>query len=254
LTSNPAFIQPLFQAVTTDNTAFPAVFAELYIGGSTQPTLQSVSQLSAQFASRRVLNAGWNFYDYDVNGNQTLIPGYMLAALYAGIRAALPVADALTNKLLPILGLGTPLTTAQVSQLLANNVAVPMINQLGQIVISRGVTTSPNHTNIYDREESVVNIADTLRIFLIQHTSDAQSGIIGAPNYGGVTTKARIGWINGLLDKAKALGWIADFQRVTSLTTVGGNPEYQLAQITVYVPVPTNGMVYQLNLAVPVGL
>jgi len=252
LTSQIPFAQALAQAVTTSVNQFPPLFTELFIGGGTAPTVQTEIQRSAQFASHRVINAGWSFYGYDTSMNYTLFPGYMLAAIYAGLRANLGVATPLTNKLLPgVLAIANPPSPAQVAQLLENGVAVPMVNEVGQIVISRGVTTSPIHANLYDREESVTNVADAVRIFLIQNTANTNTNIIGAPNYGNVTTKALIGWINSLLDKVQTLGWIAGYTPVTQLTPIQGNPLYLAAQITIQVPTPINVVAYTLNLTVP---
>lgn len=255
LTDNTDFVAPLVQAVQANESAYPAVFSELYIGGGTAPTVQSASQLAAQFASKRVLTPGWSFYANDVNSTYTLFPAYMLGALYAGIRASLPTAYALTNQALPIMALGSTLSSTDVQTLINNNVATPMINALGEIVIAHGGTTyNGPQNNLYYQEESIVNVTDTVRQYLIQNTVSTQANIMGAPNYGSTTTKARIGYINSLLQNCVTNGWIADFKRVTSLSTVQGNAEYELAQLVLYVPVPTNGMVYQINLQIPVGL
>ncbi len=163
LTSVNEFIAPLANAVTTGSQTFPAMLSEMFIGGSTNPNYTDAVQRSAQFASQRIMNTGLDFWDYDHNLNYTHFPSYMLAAIYAGLRASIGAPNALTNQILNIKALGSVPSAPQITQYLNNNVAIPMVNALGQIVIARGVTTSGDHLNLYYREESIVNAADTLR-------------------------------------------------------------------------------------------
>ena len=251
-------ISPLATAVITLDQAFPAMLSELFIGGSTTPTPTTAIQQGAQFASHRIVNNGMSFWDYDYNLTYTLFPSYMLGAIYAGLRASIGAPDALTNQLLNVQALGYVPTPTQLALLLENNVATPMINSLGQIVIARGVTTSSDHTNLYHREESIVNAADTLRLYVIHETAQARQGnsggLIGQANYGATTVTGQLGYLNGLLQNAQNKGWIAGFTRITNLAAISNNPEYELVTIQVTVPVPNNGMVFALDLAIPVGL
>ena len=258
LTSVNEFIAPLANAVTTLDENFPAMLSELFIGGGLNPVYPDAVQRSAQFASHRIMNVGLDFWDYNYNLTYTHFPSYLLAAIYAGLRAAIGAPNALTNQILPIKALGSVPTASQITQYLENNVAVPMVNALGQIVISRGVTTSSDHVNLYHREESIVNAADTVRLFLIKEVAagriQEQGGLIGQVNYGTATLGARMGYLNGLLKIAEERGWIASFHRITSIPSIGNNPEYELIPIKVAIPVPTNGMVFELELTLPTGL
>ncbi len=258
LTSVNEFIAPLANAVTTGSETFPAMLSELFIGGSSNPNYTDAVQRSAQFASQRIINTGLDFWDYDYTLSYTHFPSYMLAAIYAGLRASIGAPNALTNQVLNIKALGSVPSAPQITQYLENNVAIPMVNALGQIVIARGVTTSGDHVNLYYREESIVNAADTLRLYLIRETAAGrtqnQGGLIGQVNYGTATLGARMGYLNSLLKKAEDWGWIASFQRITNITSIGGNPEYELIPIKVAIPIPTNGMVFNLELTIPVGL
>lgn len=252
-TDNPAFITPLANSVNTAPAQYPPVFGELFYGGGTTTTETSMVQLAAQFGSRRAMTPGMSFYGRNSAGTTTLLPAYILAALYAGLRVAIGAPYALTNRALPgVNALSLSLTSTQVGQLNSQGVAVPMVDPLGQIVISHGVTTSPQLNNLYETEESVGNAADTLRQFLLTSTVQA-GGQIGSMNYGTTSVADTLSFIDGLLDQKEQSGLIANFTLEDHLDPINGNPTYELAQINVGIPIPTNGIVFQLNISTPVG-
>lgn len=257
LTSTIANISAVLSSV--ENAASPpsTILGEVFAGGAIGETPQIAKQNAATLGNRRAVYAGCaDFFDYDSNGVYTHFPGYMMAAVYAGLRSALPAQMPLTGKTLNVLQLAQTLSPSTIQDLNNNGVAAPYLDASGNIEISLGTTTdvsSSDYNNLYFVEESVGNSIDSLVMWL---TNNLNKLFKGQPNYGNVTSQMIIAEINSELSTATKppYQWISGFVPVTSVTQLQSNPTYLVVPITVYVVSPINGMILNISLQLPVQL
>jgi hypothetical protein len=159
------------------------VLQTAYLGYETTVTV-GPDTISEAVAYKRVIQA-WpnqlNYYNGFTNTSQ-ILPGYYLAAAYAGILASQPVQQGLTKQTLRDFS-GVPpvvfatMTNSYKNQLSSSGVAVTELTKNGQLQVRHGVTTDP--TTVYTREISLVRAQDFMIETLVASVENA--GLIGTP-------------------------------------------------------------------------
>lgn len=178
-------------------------------GVTVEPTV-----LAAGIHSKRVVLAWPNrLLWYDGFGNRTItLPGYYLAAAYAGRVANLPVQTPLTRKgVTSFVGFppstATGMTTATKNTWSAGGVAVTESARDGSFVVRHGTTTDPDQQTT--RELNLVRAGDAL-VELLQRTIE-RSGLIGGTISEETPLRVK-GVITGVLDTSRNAGVIVDYE------------------------------------------
>lgn len=183
------------------------------VGVDTGATVDPAT-LVAAYQSKRIMHAHPNrmtFYNGATNSTIE-IGGMYLAAAYAGRFSGLTPQEPLTMKVIRGFSgipatMASQMTTAKKNIWSNQGVAVTQITRQNTLVVRHG--TSTDRTSTLTREFSLVRARDAL-VNLIQDTLDT-SGLIGT--YIDTDTTTRIqGVITGVLETAKALGVIVDYQ------------------------------------------
>lgn len=174
------------------------------------------SSLVDSYRSKRMMHAYPNRMNYYNGASNTTIevPGYYLAAAYAGRFAANVVAKPLTKERvrgfsgIPATVLST-MTASQKNSWSNLGVAVTELTQSNTLLVRHG--TSTDRSSVVTREVSIVRARDAL-VNLLQSTLDS-SGLIGS--YITTETTTRIaGVIEGILETAKYQEYIVDYSDV----------------------------------------
>lgn len=254
LTSDPAIMQAVLQAIVAAATPPAGLLGEGFFGGAIGETQAQAKQNAASLNSRRAVYAGRaDFFDYDANFVVQRFPGYMMAAYFAGLRAGLSPQTPLTGKLVNVLKLAQRLSVAELNDLNRSGVAAPKVNEQGLVEISLGTTTdisSQDYTNLYYVEESVGNSVDSLIAWLV---SNLNRLFKGQPNYGARTSNLLLAEINSELTVARdTYHWIADFDKATTVTQLPTNPTFLVVPVTVRIVEPINGVIVPIALQLPV--
>ena len=175
------------------------------------------------YRSKRIVHAHPNrMLFYSGASNSTIeVSGFYLAAAYAGRFAAEGVSTPLTKKRIrgfagiPASLLST-MTAAKKNAWSNFGIAVTELNRQNVLVVRHG--TSTDRSSVITREVSLVRARDAL-VSLIQETLDG-SGLIGS--FIEEETVVRIsGVIEGILETAKTLDFIVDYDSVKTRQLTG---------------------------------
>jgi hypothetical protein len=192
------------------------VLQTAYLGYETTVTV-GPDTIAQDVAFKRVVEAWPNqmtFYNGFTNTSQVL-PGYYLAAAYAGILASNPVQQGLTKQVVKDFSGIPPVVFAQMTnsyknQLSSSGVAVTELTKNGQLQIRHGVTTDTS--SVYNREISLVRAQDFMIETLVASVENA--GLIGTP-ITGQTTANITGLMTSNLANLVTQGVIANYNGLT---------------------------------------
>jgi len=195
-----------------------------FVGGSLQnwngeanraTALAALKTQAKALNSDRTMHAGLGSKLYDPNGVAKLYPGYITAAMYAGIAAGASPVLPLTRKYLRVLGLEVELRVAEIEEMIEAGIAVPIPDtvQGAGYVISRQVTTWTQDVNLYRIEFSVGRGAD----YIASEVRKRHELLIGYPGTEQID-QTIVNVTNGVLEAAKRDGYIRSYDpEATSL-------------------------------------
>lgn len=169
--------------------------------------------------SDRIVYTGIGTKHYAANGVATLYPGYITAAMYAGIAAGAAPSMPLTRKYLNCIGLETELRPTEITDLIEAGVAPPIPDSVqgSGYLISRQVTTWSQDNDLYRIEYSVGRGAD----YVASQVRARHELLIGEPGTEQMDATI-INLTNGVLEAAKRDGYIRDYDpKATQLRVVG---------------------------------
>jgi hypothetical protein len=160
---------------------------------------------------------------YSPAGRTKLYPGYITAAMYAGIAAGGYPVEPLTRKYLRCLGLEVELRPEETAALINAGLAPPiadMVNGAGW-VISRQVTTWNKDVDLYRIEYSVGTGAD----YIAQQVRQRHELLIGKPGTESLDVTI-VNLTNGVLEQAKREGLIRNYDPKKTTLRVDGTVRY----------------------------
>lgn len=181
-----------------------------FIGGLAktgwQAAVTRASNIDALCSDAKTLNsdrtvcAGLGSKHYNSNGEVTLYPAYITAAMYAGLAAGSNVTTPLTRKYLNCLGLEVDLRSDEIDELIEAGVACPIPDTVQDVgyVISRGVTTWSGDADLLKIELSVRRGAD----YVAREVRNRHEIIIGSPGTEAIDVTI-VNMTNAVLDAAK---------------------------------------------------
>lgn len=120
------------------------------------------------------------FYDYDSNGNLTLFPPYILAALLAGAFSGVNLGTALTNKAIKVRGLERNLRNPTDTDVLIEGGVLCVENTQSGYKVVKSITTWLINDN-YNRVEVSVGDALDFTVRNLRNALDALRGEKGTP-------------------------------------------------------------------------
>lgn len=184
--------------------------------------LASVTAISATaklINSDRGVYAGLGSYHYDAYGNLKLYPGYITAAMYAGIAAGANSTVPITRKYLNCVGLETDLRIDEINELIEAGAAVPIpdVVQGAGYVVSRGVTTWSGDDDLLKIELSVRRGCD----YIAKEVRNRHELLVGKPGTEAIDATI-INVTNAVLQAAKKAEMIRSYDpKATQLRAEG---------------------------------
>jgi hypothetical protein len=257
LTSNPANIQTLSNAVTYANQINPGLNLVFFCGGGTNPTATSLIQIAQSGSNFLGCCAANDFYDYNASGTYTLFPAYMLGAIAAGQAAANP-AQPFTNQPVGVLQLNTVFDANTTAYLIQNGVMVANYNTQNIITWVQGTTmdNNPQHqNNLFYVEPSVRDSVFTVLDMLSATLSQVGIGL-GTGYTGANTQTALVGTVNNVLARAQKLQLIAGYTPVSAqnIQPFANNPTWLNITLTLQIISPINGIITSVNVTLPTSV
>lgn len=258
LTDNAVNYAYVSSGITTAATKATTRFARGFFGGGTSDSDSTAEQNAASIGGDRNYFAAPDFYDNDSNGVYTHFPAYMMGAVYAGLAAGNNPAQPLTNQIVQVMALGgldsfnQPMNSERALALAQAGVSAAYVADDGNIRIYQGISTdqiSGDQLNTYKVEFSVGNAVDQVRIYIATNLSAKYRG---GMNYGSSTQSAILAEINSLLKKCVSYGWISGYTPATQLSPSPTNSTFLVSNGTINVVNPINGIVFEIDLALPV--
>jgi hypothetical protein len=189
----------------------------VFVGGALQnwtgeanraTALTALKNAAKALNSDRTMHTGLGSKHYGPDGKSKLYPGYITAAMYAGIAAGGSPVLPLTRKYLRCLGLEVELRVSEIEELLEGGIAVPIPDtvQGAGYVISRQVTTWNQDSDLYRIEFSVGRGAD----YIASEVRKRHELLIGEPGSEQMDATI-INLTNSVLQEAKLAGYIRDY-------------------------------------------
>lgn len=162
-------------------------------------SLSNVTSAALLMNSPRTVNVGLGSYHYDENGDSTLYPAYITAAMYAGIAGGGSPVLPLTRKNLNCIGLEVDLRIPEIDQMIEAGVACPIpdLVQGAGFVVSRQVTTWSGDADLAKTEFSVLRGAD----YIAREVRNRHELLVGNAGTAGLDTTI-INVTNAVLEAA----------------------------------------------------
>lgn len=243
LTSDAA-IQASFDA-TNHNLANRGIAYRTGIyGGALGETYTTTLGRAQALNTDRGMLAAPGFYQNDVNGQYTLFPPYILAALYGGLAAGLAVSTPMTYKQPNVLALEQSYSGTVVDTLINAGVAVTIPMRRGGFRIEKGVTTAAAGT-LYNVEYSVLRAADYIR----EQLAVALDTLIGGDSQGKITVAEMTARAVQVLSAGVADGIIAGYSALTNIAVSSQSPTAYVVPVTISILDPINDILVPINLA-----
>lgn len=156
----------------------------VYTGPAAGLARDVVARMGATLNSDRTALVWPGIYMYDANGNKTLYPPYIAAALVAAGFAALAPGQSMTNVSLDVLGLDTPVSTPTDTDVLIPAGIMPLTtDKKGITKVVRAISTWLTD-NKYDKVEISTSIAVDYVNVAVRDTVVARLGTAGAQGAG----------------------------------------------------------------------
>lgn len=204
----------------------------VFVGGALQSWTSEANRQTALAAlktaakalnSDRTMHVGLGSKHYDPNGKAKLYPGYITAAMYAGIAAGGSPVLPLTRKYLRCLGLEVELRVSEIEEMIESGIAAPIPDtvQGAGYVISRQVTTWNQSDDLYRVEFSVGRGAD----YVASEVRKRHELLIGSPGTEQIDVTI-INLTNSVLQDAKLAGYIRDYDPKQTQLRVDGTIRY----------------------------
>ena len=258
LTDNASYRTLIANAIASAAQLMTTKFSRGFYGGGTSDSDTIAEQNASAIGGDRNYYAHPDFYNNDCNGVYTHFPSYMLGACYAGLAAGGNPAQPLTNQVLNISALGgldsnnQPIGDARGLALAQAGVSAAYLDDDQLIRVYQGISTDQiagDQLNTYKVEFSVGNSVDQVRIYI---SSNLKALYRGGTDYGSPTQSSILAEISKLLKICQGFGWISGYVAPTQLTPASGNSTFLVSNGTIYVVNPINGVVFNINLALPV--
>lgn len=203
-----------------------------FVGGAAQSwnseanrttAVDTLKSAAKALNSDRTVHVGFGGKDYNDDGDPTLYPGYIVAAMYAGIAAGSSVEEPLTRKSLRLLDLEVELRPSEIKDLITSGVAVPVPDEVAGagFVISRQITTWLQDDNDYRIEFSVGRSSD----YIAQQVRLRHQQIVGKPGQPAID-QSILNLTNAVLQAAKRDGIIVDFDPKKTVVRIDGSVRY----------------------------
>lgn len=123
-----------------------------FVGGATALTISNASDAAELLNSDRTAYCWPGIYDYDADGNLTLYPPYILAAICAGAFSGMNPGEPLTNKPLAIYGVETEIAEPTDTDYLIQSGVLAVRNTGRGFRVVKSISTWLNNQN-YNRVE-----------------------------------------------------------------------------------------------------
>jgi len=151
------------------------------VGGDIGTTDLQAIAAAKMLNSDRTSYTHLGFYDYDVNGNLTLYPPYIMAGLLAGMFSGVNPGTALTNKEVKIRGIERSLRNPTDTDILINGGVLCVENTKKGYKVVKSITTWLINNN-YNRVEVSVGVACDFTSRAVRDAVDDLRGAKGSPS------------------------------------------------------------------------